>query len=103
MSNSINIEGFVVFVNFEKGSKSEHYAPVLISSQGKTLYLEKKGDNPFMHESFKPLHLKFCKISGEMSGDGKSLSVDEIDVLPDPVYNFWKENDHDDNDDLESK
>lgn len=96
MSDHIQIEGYIIFVNFNKGSKSEHFAPVLVGSQGDIIPLENRKDNPFMHESFKPYHLKYCEVSGKYSDNAQTLIIDKITELSDPVFNFWEENNDED-------
>ncbi len=92
MSDSKTYEGYVFFVLFNKGSKSEHFAPVLSTEQGVTYQLIKDGDNPFMHETFKPFHAKYCHVVGELNHENNQISVSNITEKPDPLLEVWKNN-----------
>lgn len=92
MSDSKTYEGYVLFVLFNKGSKSEHFAPVLLTEQGVTYQLIKEGDNPFMHETFKPFHAKYCKVEGEINNKANQITISNISEKPDPLLEAWKNN-----------
>src|SRR6056297_79216 len=90
MSDTKTYEGYVLFVLFNKGSKSEHFAPVLLTEQGVTYPLIKQDDNPFMHESLKPFHAKYCQIAGELNNENNQILVSNITEKPDPLIDAWK-------------
>lgn len=92
MGNQPSIKGYIIFCNVETGSKSEHFAPLLFRAESSPVRLQKKGDNPFSHDSLKPFHLSYCEVIGEMNEKNSTFLVSEITKLPDPAQEFWSPN-----------
>ncbi len=86
MDKTAIFEGYLIFTLINKGSKSERFAPLLLSEEGQTLVLYVDGDNPIACESLQPFHKTYCSISGEPNPDSKLLKVKSIKTLPDPWY-----------------
>lgn len=89
MLNSEMFEGFVVFAIVNKGSKSEHFAPVLIGENAEIIYLYREGDNPFMYESIRHYHLTYCQVTGDYDEEKNRITVSEIKQITDPVIRSW--------------
>ena len=100
MSKQEIFEGFVLFVPFDKHSKSEHLAPVLLCEQGVVYKLSKPEDNPFMHESIQPFHGKYCRVEGEPAVENSSIIISKIEEIPDPIINAWHSNKDTSSDDV---
>jgi hypothetical protein len=92
MDKQNQFKGYVVFVLFNKGSKSEHYAPALVMEEGITTELFKEGDNPFACESLKPFHLAYCLVSGYIDNKKNLITVSTIEQIEDPAMGLWEKN-----------
>jgi len=90
MADEEQFEGFILFVIFNKGSKSEHHAPVLVVENGQTIRLFKEGDNPFMYESIRQFHLSYCRVKGILDKEKNLIAVSDIEQLADPIISLWK-------------
>jgi len=76
--------GYVLFLPYAVGSKSESFRPALAMGHGGNVTLFRKGDNPFANESFLPLHGKYCKLSGELDERKNVLLVESIQEADPP-------------------
>lgn len=65
-------EGIVVFMQTDKGSKSQSVQPYLYQGNGEMVRLWKQGDNPFEQNALKPYDGKRVCVTG---------STDENDIL----------------------
>jgi ABC-type sulfate/molybdate transport systems ATPase subunit len=95
MSEKKTLKGYVVFVTHDQGSKNEHFAPILLVEQAKTIRLQKEGDNQFMSESIKPFHLKYCVVTGNLNTENNVLSVSKIEEHSDIFLDAIGENKED--------
>lgn len=93
MSKQNQFKGYVLFILINKGSKSEHYAPVLVDEDGIATKLFKEGDNPFTYESLKPFHQKYCLVTGSLDSKKNSISVESIESIEDPISKIWNKKD----------
>jgi hypothetical protein len=90
--NSFNMKkpdiltGYVVFTLINKGSKSEQFAPLLLTDEGQTVKLVNTHDSPLSYESFTPYHLVWCEIEGQP--ENSVFKVDRIKPKPDPAKKF---------------
>jgi hypothetical protein len=73
------LEGLLVCVRRNVGSKSEHYGFAIQKSDGSQVALEKEGDNPFENESLKALRDRRVRVKGEMYR-GRFIA-DVVDLL----------------------
>ena len=77
------LEGYILFLPFADGSKSEGVRPFLINSTRGVQLIYHRGDNPFENPFFRPFHGSYCRINGRR-GDGDVFMVEAIQELPDP-------------------
>jgi hypothetical protein len=103
MSDQKSLEGYIVFVIVNQGSKNEHFAPILLMNQGEIIQLYKEGDNPFESESIKSYHLKYCRVSGNLDSKKETLLVSEIEEKPDLYLEAIQENSTNQNDEVVQK
>ena len=75
--------GYVLFMKFAEGSKSESMRPFLVTAT-ETLRLHAEGDNPFINESLKSYHCSHCAVCGVLA-ENKLLRVEKSTRLQDPV------------------
>ncbi len=97
MSNLENFEGYIIFSLINKGSKSEKISPLLLAENKLLFELYFKGDNPFVAESLKKFHLKYCKLKGEINKAKNLITVSEIDEITSPATNFLNANESENN------
>ena len=76
--------GYVLFLPYAGGSKSESFRPVLATSHGANLTLYRKGDNPFENESIRPFHGKFCEVAGAPDRERRLIEVESIEEMEEP-------------------
>lgn len=79
-TNLICLQGIVVFMPVDVGSKSEALAPILYLNRNKKIRLYKKGDNPFENNSFNDYDGKHVETLGELVGENK-LNVHSIRII----------------------
>lgn len=85
--NSI-FKGYIFFILKDKGTKSEHYGPVLLSETA-MYHLMHANDNPFSNDQLKPFHLSYCEISGTYDEKRNLITASIINKLDDPAILFW--------------
>ena len=78
-------EGYVMFLPWGPGTRSESRQPFLVENAGALTRLFRPGDNPFDHESLWPCHCHWCSISGQWDNEKEVLLVKEIKILDDPA------------------
>jgi hypothetical protein len=77
----VELEGYIRFLLYAKGSKSESYRPAL-EQNGKILYrLYYVGDNDFVNETFKPLKNKKVKIKGTLYPEANLIRVTNVEEI----------------------
>lgn len=81
--NDDSLEGYIVMLPYGSGSKSESLRPVLLRPNQKILKICFCSDNPFTNVTLKPLHLKYCQISGHF--EGTDFIVETAEQLADPA------------------
>jgi hypothetical protein len=86
VSKQGQFRGYVLFVLSNKGSKSEHYAPILVEDDGVANKLFKEGDNPFIYENLKPYHQKYCLVTGSLDSKKGVITVESIECIEDPIF-----------------
>lgn len=79
-TNLICLQGIVVFMPVDVGSKSEALAPILYLNRNKKIRLYKKGDNPFENNSFNDYDGKLVEILGELILENK-FKVHSIRII----------------------
>jgi hypothetical protein len=79
-SNNHIMEGYILFLPFAEGSKSEGLRPFLVNSSQGVKMLYRKEDNPFENTSLRPFHTKYCRVKGNAGQAGVFL-VDSIEEL----------------------
>ena len=79
-TNLICLQGIVVFMPVDVGSKSEALAPTLYLNRDKKIRLYKRGDNPFENNSFNDYDGKLVETLGEFVGENK-LKVHSIRII----------------------
>ncbi len=77
-------EGYVIFVLINVGTKSERYAPLLLSPGGSTMRLHLEGDYSLQSKSLLPYHKTWCKMSGQFDQETKTLNIVAIEEAADP-------------------
>lgn len=80
------LTGYIVFTLINKGSKSEQFAPLLLTDEGHTVKLINTQDNPLGYESFTPFHLVWCEVEGQR--ENSVFKVNQIKPKPDPAKYF---------------
>jgi hypothetical protein len=78
-------EGYVVFLPWAPGSRSESLQPFLVTGPGSAVRLFCPGDNPFQNESLKACHLHWCSLRGQWDAGKSLLLVSDIRILEDPA------------------
>jgi hypothetical protein len=73
------VEGELVEVKRNAGSKSEHRGFAVRTADGNDVVIDKRGDNPFEHESLRPL--KGRRIRAEGAFYRGRLVADSVDPL----------------------
>jgi hypothetical protein len=100
MSESLKEEGYLVFTRVKTGTKSEHFAPLLVKDNGETRLLKKEGDNPFMHESLREYHLSYCQVTGEADEKTGTLKIGSIERKEDPAKTVFENSKNLDEEDI---
>lgn len=85
LQNLVTLRGYVLFLPFATGSKSESIRPALVNGHEPTLSLYKEGDNPFENKSLHQYHRKYVETLGDIDLEKRKFLVHEIKELPDPV------------------
>ena len=83
--NQLVWKGFVCFLPFASGSKSESLAPYLICDPNSLFRLYSLGDNPFEHETIRPLHRCYCEVRGKLDEKKGLIHVSNIFEVEDPL------------------
>jgi len=78
--NQICLQGIVVFMPVDAGSKSETLAPILYLNRDKKIRLYKRGDNPFENSCFNDYDGKLVETLGELVGKNK-FKVHSIRII----------------------
>jgi hypothetical protein len=81
--NEDSLQGYILMLPYGSGSKSESLRPVLLRSNQKIVQICFCSDNPFTNVTLKPLHLKYCQISGHF--EGTDFIVESAEQLADPA------------------
>ena len=76
--------GYILFLPFAKGSKSESIRPFLVCDRNEVHLLFVSGDNPFENNSLIEYHKYYCDISGKYDSEKKLIFVNKIEVQQDP-------------------
>lgn len=79
-TNLICLQGIVVFMPVDAGSKSETLAPILYLNRDKKIRLYKRGDNPFENSTFNDYDGKHVEVQGEFV-HGNKLKVLSIRII----------------------
>jgi hypothetical protein len=82
-SANMAFEGYLLFLPFAEGSKSEGLRPFLVNASDGAQMLYRAGDNPFENFFLRPFRGKYCRITGHM-GEGAMLLVDSVKELKEP-------------------
>lgn len=77
-------QGFVLFLSFVSGSKSEGFRPFLVIGPGESHRLYWPGDNPFENETLRPLQKAYCEVEGEIDEKKNLIHVSRIAEKDDP-------------------
>jgi hypothetical protein len=76
--------GYVLFLPFGEGTKSDSWRPFAVLENGKTVRLHKGGANPFTNAELSPLHGAFCSFTGHLDERKGLLSLSSIEGAADP-------------------
>ena len=79
-ANQVCLQGIVVFMPVDAGTKSETLAPILYLNRDKKIRLYKRGDNPFENSSFNDYDGKLVEILGELILENK-FKVHSIRII----------------------
>ena len=79
-TNQVCLQGIIVFIPVDVGSKSEALAPILYLNRDKKIRLYKRGDNPFENSTFNDYDGKFVETLGELVGKNK-FKVHSIRII----------------------
>lgn len=71
----VRLEGYLLFLPYAAGSKSETMAPHLVVDPATVHRLHREGDNPFTGSSLAPFHRCYVEIAGEWEAGGRFLRV----------------------------
>jgi hypothetical protein len=75
--------GYILFLPFAKGSKSESIRPFLVCDSSQIHLLFVSGDNPFSNESLKEYHRSFCAVLGKYDEGRNVILVESVETLED--------------------
>jgi hypothetical protein len=73
------VEGELIEIQRNPGSKSEHRGFAVRTAEGTNVVIDKRGDNPFEHESLRPL--KGLRIRAQGAFYRGRLVADSIDPI----------------------
>jgi hypothetical protein len=76
--------GFVLFLPYADGTKSECVRPYLLGGGGERHRLYSSGDNPFENETIRPLHRCYCEVQGQLDEEKNLVQVSRISEIDDP-------------------
>ena len=79
-TNQVCLQGIIVFIPIDVGSKSEVLAPTLYLNRDKKIRLYKRGDNPFENSTFNDYDGKHVEVQGELI-HGNKLKVLSIRII----------------------
>jgi hypothetical protein len=74
------LQGIIVFLSSDIGSKSEAKIPFLYVNREKVIRLFKRGDNPFENSTFNDYDGKHVEVQGEFV-HGNKLKVLSIKII----------------------
>lgn len=74
------LQGIIVFLSSDIGSKSEAKIPFLYVNREKVIRLFKRGDNPFENSTFNDYDGKHVEVQGELV-HGNKLKVLSIRII----------------------
>ncbi len=77
-------KGYILFLPYAAGSKSESLRPILAMGAGTNASLHRKGDNPFENKSIQPYHGKYCEVTGTLDRERRLIEVESIEELDEP-------------------
>ena len=73
------VEGELIEIQRYAGSKSEHRGFAIRTADGENVVIDKRGDNPFEHESLRPL--KGLRIRAQGALYRGRLVADSVDPI----------------------
>jgi len=76
--------GYVFFLSFAQGTKSESWQPFAVLQNGQIIRLHMQGDNPFENETLRSLHGRYCEFAGQLDQRKNVLLVSGISRTEDP-------------------
>lgn len=79
------ISGYVLFLPYAEGSRSESRQPFLVVDASQSHRLFSPGDHPFKHETLAPFHGVYCDVSGVFDPRRNVFLVAQIAPSKDPV------------------
>ncbi|MBR6122340.1 hypothetical protein IKQ19_01790 [Candidatus Saccharibacteria bacterium] len=79
-TNQVCLQGIIVFIPIDVGSKSEVLVPTLYLNRDKKIRLYKRGDNPFENSTFNDYDGKHVEVQGELI-HGNKLKVLSIRII----------------------
>lgn len=79
-TNQVCLQGIIVFIPIDVGSKSEVLMPTLYLNRDKKIRLYKRGDNPFENSTFNDYDGKHVEVQGELI-HGNKLKVLSIRII----------------------
>jgi len=80
----VTIEGYVLFLPFAVGSKSESIRPYVVDQKRNFYNIYMPKDNPFQNESIIAFHKNYCKIEGLLDEERMHIYVSSISIKEDP-------------------
>jgi hypothetical protein len=83
-NNEVEKEGYVLFLEYATGSRSEGIRPYLIQRDLSVIYVCFNTDNEYLNQTFRPLHRKCCKVRGRYFKESQEMRVSSVQEIHDP-------------------
>ncbi len=83
-NNEEEKEGYVLFLEYATGSRSEGIRPYLIQRDLSVIYVCFNDDDEYLNQTFRPFHRKYCKVKGRFFNESQEMRVSFIEESPDP-------------------
>jgi hypothetical protein len=80
----MTVEGYVLFLPFAVGSKSESIRPYVVDQKRNFYNIYMPEDNPFQNESIIAFHKNYCEVEGLLDEERMHIYVSSISIKEDP-------------------
>lgn len=84
-SDATPYEGYLLFLPWAVGSKSESWQPFLVMAGPEVWKVDLAGDHPFDHDLTRSLHGRWCRVVGVRDGRRRVILATAISASADPI------------------